>query len=291
LIALFRHDRETAWWLGAALLGPLLWLVASRPLGGAYAYARYLMVALPFALMLLGWLFVFCFRRLLGESARTDNLAVAAGTLLCVGIYLAGPLSLSRVNEGPFTNTYLALRALPAFDQPYTGTPEFYAALALDEEVTRVIEVPVLWSRAVLLYRNYFLRHGKETLLGRVGQRGEALSNGPYVWLGEPKLGEATGADYLILHRTPRAEVARYWQFVFAEAWPAVRRAGDDAFMVFPHHAPEAQLVSSDTKAVEEWLAGRFGQPVYDDRDIVVWRLSTGDSAPAALREPAVEAR
>ena len=255
------HRPATAVWLAAVVAGPAVVLALTRPHGMAYAYARYLGAALPFLLMGASWL--------VAAAVRSQSAAVAAGALAVLAAYAAGPLSPARPDDGPFSNTYLALRALPAFDRPYPGTPAFYATLADDPEVHCIIEARPLLSRSVLLYRNYYLQHGKRVLLGRLEANGPAVE-GPYSWLQSPDLVEQSGADTLILHRDLRDEVAGYWEFVYGQAWPEIENRADRTFMERNRdYSPPRRGLAR----LEAQLEARLGRPVYRDESIVAWKL------------------
>jgi len=263
-----RREHPSSFWLGgAALLGPLALLVATRPPGLEYAWARYLLGALPFALVLVAHAFLFLLRRLPG--GETGGLGL--GALLGLLVFLGGPLC-GRNAQGSFSNTYLALHELPAFDRPYRDSG-FYRQLADDAGATRLVEVPPIPTRAVLLYRNLQQLHGKRVCLGWIGTDPlpRAIRGSTYLPLLELS---ARDADYVVLHRNLRREVGRYFRFVYDEVWPAQRVAADEGFMrrqeaLYRQNLPEAEALEQ----LAEALRARWGTPAYEDEELLAWRL------------------
>jgi hypothetical protein len=272
-ILLALRMRSAARWLLPLLLGPLILLLAARPYGMAYAYARYLLVALPIALMLLAWLYWVVLRALLRSPSRADLIALSTAAVALLAWAWYGPLRSADV-EGPFGNSYLSLMPLPAFDEPAADMPPFYRELAADPRARTIVEAPALFSRSVLLYRNYQLLHGKEVALGvpeeSSGTGSERfLPPEGYAVLGRDEL--SGRGDYLILHKNAAAEVARYWQFVYQQAWPRARRLADAGLMenhrdlVFAPPGPDPALAAR--------MRIDLGPPSYEDDDLLVWRL------------------
>jgi hypothetical protein len=264
------RERRTSVLLGwAALLGPLALLLATNPRGMDYAWARYLLSALPFlaALVAAGWL------ELGARLTRSPAAALALGAALLGIQHWTGPIGPRAPDDGAFGNTYLALHALPAFDEPYADTPEFYRTLAADPAASRIVEVPPIYTRAVLLLRNYALQHGKEVLVGWPGEMPLALTGGPYVRLLEL---EPAIADYLVLHKDPLAEVPAYFRFVYDEVWPRVRVPADDTFMRRQETIYGQNLLDAERMApVAARLLTAYGPATYKDERILVWRLDS----------------
>jgi hypothetical protein len=266
-----RARTRSALWLLAGISGPLIGLLLSTPYGMAYAYARYLLVSLPFLLMLLAWLFVHLLQLLAPRDARATQIAGVLGIALLIVIHLMGPYGPSNRDDHPFSNSYLALRQLPAFDLPDPETPAFYRTLAENDAVDCIIEAPLLVSRAVLLYRNYQLQHGKRTLVGLAADVRGALGGLPYVSIRDHASLRECGADFLVLHLAVDTELARYWRFVYDEALPSVRSPGDDGFML-RHEEYTSQPFRRLHNLVPP-LTEQLGEPIYRDALIVAWRL------------------
>jgi hypothetical protein len=157
---------------------------------------------------------------------------------------------------------------LPAFDAPSPHTPPFYGTLADAGPVT-IIEAPALMTRSRQLYRNYYLQHGRPTLLGFLPQELDDPPSGPYVDMTAPPASFVGRADFLVLHRDATAEATRYWQFVFDPAH-GPGAPGERAVM-------ERQRVFGTAARPQPALLARLehdlGAPIYTDRDVVVWRL------------------
>lgn len=288
IVAIVRARRAAgALILAAGVAGPLLFVLAARPPGREYAYARYLLIALPYILMLLAWLLVTLAQRLVGRGRAAARGALAVGVALIVALHLSGPRSPLRAGDGPFENTYLGLHPLPAFDQPFPAMPRFYETLAKEPDSIRIIETPPRLFRAALLYRNYFLRHRKETLVGWPADDLAPLLGGPNVRLDDPLLAERSGAAYVVLHKNVAAECVDYFRFVYTTAWPAVRGRSDAGFM--EHHnrtVPIGPEPARLAQRLSEEMRRRFGEPIYEDDLIFVWSLRGESSTPAAERAP-----
>jgi hypothetical protein len=255
----------------AAIVGPLAAMLVFQPAGMAYAYARYLLVALPILLCVSAWFMTALVRGLVGRAELGDRLAVALGTALVIAVHLSGPRGPWQPDNGPYENTYVSLRRLPVFDVPYPDTPAFYRELARDDSAKRIIEAPPMQSRSILLYRNYYLQHGKETVFGLLTPDMETLTNGPYVRVFDRKLEESSDADYLIVHMNLVIETAAYWNWVYYHAWKDSTNDPDASFknrhIVYldPPNAIDPQQLRS--------LNRRHGMPVYQDETIRVWKL------------------
>jgi hypothetical protein len=92
-----------------------------------------------------------------------------------------------------------------------------------DPRPARIVESPPIYTRGLLLYRNYALQHGREVLVGWTGELPRGVRSYPYVRLLEVEPGQA---DYIVLHRDQFDEVMRYFRFVFEEAWRVCATAG-----------------------------------------------------------------
>lgn len=255
---------------------PVAGILVTRPAGNVYAYARYLLIALPFMLMLTAWLLVKLLSLLHLRGKLGSYLSPAAGLLLVVLSFVAGPLGLRHTADGPFANTYLSMMPLPAFDVPWDQTPGFYKDLAKSNEQVRIIEAPELLSDSTLLYRNYYLRHRKKVTIGLVthlvGSENVNLPVGPYIDLSEPDWAERCDADYLVLHRDVVKEIFAYWKFVYNKVWPNMREQNLRSMMA--KHYSIVRPVGSLSKLVERF-GDELGEPVYEDSLIVVWKLAS----------------
>jgi hypothetical protein len=252
----------------AALAGPLALLLATNPRGMDYAWARYLLSALPFLAALAA-------AGLMGLSlrlVRSERPALLLGAALLLLQHWTGPLGPRAPRDGAFSNTYLALHPLAAFDEPYPATSEFYRALAQDPVARCIVEVPDLKTRAVLLYRNYALQHGKRVLVGWTGELQAGIRNGPYVRLLELEPGQA---DYIVLHKDQASEVPEYFRFVYEEAWPRLRDPADDTFMRRQETIyPQNLLDAAKTAPLAARLQAVHGPAHYKDERILVWKLA-----------------
>ncbi len=234
--------------LGCGALGPALALAAAAPAGGVYAYARYLLPALPFALLTLSAGICDAAEHLLGHRSRAGAAALAAGLALVVAAYVASPLGRAGVRFDPFANLPAAT-LIPELEPepPLPATPGFYATLAASPTPLHVVEAPAVFASRLALYRNYFVQHGHRVSLGTLGGSPADLVSGPYVPLRVAPL-KASGADVLVLHRDLEAEQPR-----------SKGRASP------PRRPLPAPLVAR--------LHRELGEPVAEDRDVVVWRL------------------
>lgn len=253
----------------ASLLGPLALLFATRPSGMDYAWARYLLSALPFLAALGAAAFLALFRR---ASPAGAPLALVLGAALCGAQYWSGPLGPNAARDGSFSNTYLALLPLPAFDQPDPATPRLYRELAADASVTRIVEAPSIYTRSVYLYRSYALQHGKEVVIGLTGEVPRGLARGPYVRLLE--VGPER-ADWLVLHRDLRSEVGAYFGFVFEEVWPRLFDPALESFMRRQEAVHGGNLAEPElAERIAAKLFERYGAPTYEDERIYAWKLA-----------------
>lgn len=274
-LAMLIVKRQPGIWLTAAIGGTLIFLLASNPHRLAYQNTRFLLIVLPFMLMLVFWLIVTIVGRVTSNRPWAEHVAVIAGIAAIVATHLTGPMSPWRPDDGPYSNTYLALRAVPAFDVPFPHTPRFYQDLAADPRPLQIIETPTLRSRAVLLYRNYYLRHGKKTLFGWTREKIPTLGSTPYIDLVDLDFAKNSGADYLVLHHKVGIELSRYWRFVLEEAWPSQYRSADANLMYRLQTYHQAHLTIPAvplTFLIEQWRS-LLGEPIYRDEIIAVWQL------------------
>jgi hypothetical protein len=155
--------------------------------------------------------------------------------------------------------------------------PEIYRTIAEDPEITRIVEVPILHSRAVLLYRNYYLHHGKEVLIGLVRSPDDVRLNGPYAFVGSPTLGRDSGAQVLVMHKDLLRELAGYWTFVYEDVLPDLRSPWDAGLMErhYSYFVPE-----DDPKGMADAmipaLRTQLKQPYYEDELVIAWKLRPG---------------
>lgn len=265
--------RASAIILVAAVLAPAAAVAIARPYGMAYAYARYMLTALPFMLMLLAWLLTELLQVLYSPDRLTNYIGLTAGVCLVVLSFVTGPLGLEHTDDGPFANTYLSMMPLPAFDVPWNQTPPFYKQLADSNESTRIIEAPELASRSVLLYRNYYLQYRKDVIIGFVDQTAGRLPAGPYVAMWDLSSIKNSHAEFLILHTNIDKEVQSYWQFVYESVWPGMKDAAVESLMVRQQTYFMKPLPPVHNLAMG--LTEHLGRPFYTDPTIVVWKLRT----------------
>jgi hypothetical protein len=263
------RERERALPLVLGCVAPALGLLVTRPYGDAYAYARYASVSLPLGCLAIGWLVREIVVRWGPAAIARERTVLALGAALGAWLYLVGPLGIRRADDGPHGNTYLGLYPLPAFDALYEG-PAFYRQLAAEERPLRIIEAPALTDRSRHLYRSYYLLHRKATWLGVLPQELPLLPEGPYVALADPRRARESGADYLLLHLEPLAEVERYWRFLYEQ--PHSRGAAVEAFM--QRHSRREGVVVGAPAPLRLRLRQALGAPVYADETIEVWRLA-----------------
>lgn len=274
-LAFLRRQRARAALVLAGPLGLIASLLLTRPPGLALAYARYLFVAWPMCLMLLAWGWVELARRLPLARRAGSLVALAAGLALLAGAWLAGPLGRAHVPDGRFANSNLALHALPAFDADWKRSSNFYAVLAEMEDPQRIAEFPGLRTRNLMLYRNHWLQHRKDVVLGHLRDPELApITHGPYADLSDLGVLEDKGIDFVVVHHNIDAELANYWTFVQDEAWPALRRAGDDAAMAALSDYGIPRGNGRDVPELERALRKRLGRPAYADATVRVWEVA-----------------
>ncbi len=265
LIWIARKRVDVALVGAASLLGPLATLLAKMPHGMEYAYARYLMGALPFAAMALAAGFV-----ALAQRYTRESVVCGIGALLIGASLVTGPL-VGVPRTGEFDNTYLAMRSLPAFDRAWPGAPAIYDEIAALEGDVHVVESPPITSRGVLLYRGHALRHGKRVSLGY--PEADPLHQALYVNLSTVTKADA---DYVIVHRNLAREVRAYWRFVYDEVWPTMPHGSDEGFM----ERHRAHFIAGQPAASEEVAASlaaivreHLGPATYKDKHVLVWKL------------------
>ena len=274
-IALVRRQGERATLVLAGPLGLVAGLFVTQPPGLVPAYARYLFVAWPLCLALLAWGWVELVRLLPLPRRAADPAAFVLGLALLAGAWLAGPLGRAHVPDGRFANSNLALHALPAFDAPWSGASRFYGMLAKLDEGVRIAEFPALRTRDLMLYRNHWLRHRHDVLLAHLGDAELApIVGGPYADLRDLDELAREEIDLVIVHHDVDAELANYWAFVHKEAWPPLRRAGDDAPMAALSGFGARTGHGRDVPALERALRKRFGDPSYEDTSVRVWEAA-----------------
>lgn len=260
--------------LVCAVLGPVAGLLILRPKGGTYAYARYLIGALPFMLMLVAWALVELVCLLCRANRLTSRIALFAGVVLVVAAWLTGPVGLNAAGDGQFGNTYLSMMPLPAFDVPWDQTPGFYTSLSCTSRRLRIIETPEMPAKSLLLIRNYYLQHGQDITVGFVrrllGSQAEHLPSGPYVDLADPRWVANCNADYLVFHIDPAEEAKEYWGFVYYKVWPAMKDPAIQSLM-----RSQMRLIARPgrLKELARGFQRQLGKPVYEDKWIVVWKL------------------
>lgn len=281
-VLLWRREQALSALLVAAILGPTVFLLATMPHGMEYAYARYLLNAIPAMLLLLSWLLV----RLCGP-----RVGVSLGLVLVAVVWITGPQGPLRPEERSFANTYLALRSLPAFDQRFRFTSEVYDLIAEDDEAAVIIESPVIHSRAVLLYRNYFLTHGKDVVMGVISPDDVRL-NGPYAFIGDPQVGSETGARYLVVHKDIEYELGVYWKTVYDNLLPKVESRWNRGMM----ERHRTYFLNSGLKEMVDVLApaleNQLGAPFFEDERVYCWKLkdrSRGGGRRSRQRAQAAE--
>ncbi len=260
----------------AAAFAPPLVIAAVRPYGDAYAYARYLIAALPPLFVLSAWGLD---RLLAAASKRAGERSAWVTAALALILLGAGPPASFLDATPQHANTYLGLRTLPAFDAPWPGAPGFYEQLAAEHASTGtapvLVEVPALTTRTRHLLRQHQRQHGGRTLLGPLPGEFPSIPAGPYVPVHEPGRLESSGADYVVVHLDVSAEIARYWAWVYgAENAPA--RPGADAAYLARHERYGGLLPRPDPRLLAS-LARRFGKPVYVDDSIVVHGITPAD--------------
>jgi hypothetical protein len=273
-LALLRRDAARVALPVAAIVGALAGLLLGRPAGLSFAYARYLYPAWPLALALMAGGLVLAARRLPLGVVRAERAALAAGIALLILAWATGPQGPSASPRGPFANSNLALCELPAFDEPWPRASAIHDILAGAEPDARVVVVPALRSRGLLLYRNHWLRHRRTLVLGHVGDpvlgRMDARA---YVDLSDLGVLEGLDADFLVVHHAIDAELANYWTFVDEDAWPLHRTAGDEPLMAAHYDWGARTGHGRGVPGLLRRLRERLGTPALEDAWVTVWQL------------------
>jgi hypothetical protein len=275
-VLLARERRKAALVLCATLVGPLVVLLVTRPHGMEFAWARYLLAAVPFVPVVLAWLLHRAARRFTGSELRADLATLVLGGVAVGTSLVTGPLLAQRPTAGTFDNTYLAMRALPAFDDPWPQASPIYAELAAEGADLRVVEALPMLTRSVLLLRNHALAHGHEVVVGWPEGLPESLAGGPYVDLATLDL---RANDVVVLHKNLKKEVRAYWRHVYGPAWAERENALDAGFMQRHTSTFVAGQPFTGEDVAALWasrLRERFGPAVYKDDQVVVWRPATG---------------
>ena len=254
-------------WLGA-IVGPPVAVALVRPFGDAYAYARYVMASVPFLALLLAWGITAGARALLRDRPAAELAATAGGIAMACAAFWSGPLGARHTPDGVFAHSYISLHPLPAFDAPFDGAPEIYREIAADGGAERVLEVPHLIHRGVLLYRNYFLAHRKRVQTAFLRRAPEECPRG-YPTLVDPAWRDQVDADWVVLHLNAVREVERYWEFVYADA-----RANDPATAAYMRrHEKLVRGEEVPDQEVVQRIAQELGPVYYRDQDVLVWKL------------------
>jgi hypothetical protein len=262
VVGAYRHARRDAAfvaYIGFLCVGAAVAIAAARPqwIQHPLVYARYLLPALPFALLfvaegavaLVGWL-------------RPAGFAPAALALGAVLLYESGPIPayLYRPNQfmghARFQFDYDPAHNPYVLEIPRDPIPAFYRSLAqrppasvtLIEAPWRLESnfIPFPWYQQV--HRQY-IRIGLVTPVCGVRDFGEYPAAGTgldfryFVHLSEILAGRTYGADYLVMHLTP---------------WKT---------------PPDANVEWPDVAACLPAIAAKLGAPVYRDASIVVFGL------------------
>ena len=273
LLVLARKRFDVALVCFVSLVGPLVMLLVQMPHGMEFAYARYLMGAVPFIAIAIaaGWCVLV--RRFVRDPANGERIALIGGTLLIAASYLGGPFAGAAPKTGAFDNTYLAMRKLPAFDRAWPGAPDIYDEIAALEGDVRVVEAAPISSRAVLLYRSHALRHGKRVSLGWPEEYAGAMHEALFVNLSTVSKDEA---DYVIIHRNLPREVRAYWRFVYDEVWSTIENDADAGFM----ERHRAHFIAGQEQTSEQFGAvlaaivrAHLGPATYKQKHVLVWKL------------------
>jgi hypothetical protein len=179
-------------------------------------------------------------------------------------LFLAGPLGLSRVDAGPYTNSYLSLFQLSKFSVARTPVPDFYRELADMRPDTAIVELPTLSNRSVHLYRGYYLLHGKRTMLSAVDSHGPYLPRDLYVPIRRQELLDA-GVDFVVAHVDPLTEIDSYWAQVYGSPAKGFGRAYMERHERFGRRAIKPPSIIQLRKAL--------GAPRYEDGTLIVWEI------------------
>jgi hypothetical protein len=199
-------------------------------------------------------------------SGRRPAVALGAGLALVVTGFLAGPRSPLTPSAPSFDNTHLALASLPDFDTPYPGTPDVYGAIAKDPGA-RVLELPTLRNRGVVLLRNYQLQHGNPVFFAWTWRPELRRCRPPYVWVENPQLVRDTGVGWIVLHRDLRGEIVRYLRFI------EERATESEGLIVRLLTRSVRAIPRPDIELIRSFLEERHGPPLYADELVFAWRL------------------
>jgi hypothetical protein len=269
--ALARRTRAAVWVVSPALLPAAILLVVD-PLSGPYSFTRYLLVSLPFLVLLLAWAFDAALRSSVARGRAVGPIVLGMGVPLLMACFVTGPIGPSRLTPDRFAAIYLAMKPLEVFDVPSQATPPLYRTLAATEGVRRIVEVPpAAGGWGLILYRNYALQHGKDTLLGTLGRSRYALHIESVVHLAKRDLACATEAEWIVVHEDLGGEATRYRREVLKGNW---RQRVEPAELPFVESyfwtAPEPVV---DSSRVAEQLRRQLGEPAYADGMITAWSL------------------
>jgi len=276
----FAAQPSRAAWVVLPALLPAVILAAVNPLSGPYSFTRYLLVSLPFLVLLLAWVFEAALRSSVARGRMAAPIPLGAGVLLLMTCFATGPIGSFRPGPDRFAALYFAMRPLQVFDVPSASTPPLYQVLAVADGVHRIVEVPPppgVWG--MILYRNYALQHGKDVRLGTLGGSRYELRVESVVQLGAPDLACVTGAEWLVLHGDLGAEAGRYRGEVFQGDWRRRLGSAERPFVEsFFWTAPEPRV---DMRRVAERLRRQLGEPAYVDGLVTAWSLEVcGEGAP-----------
>jgi hypothetical protein len=265
LVWLFFFKRRGSLVLLAACIAPVLAVVIGRPKGSQFAYARYLLPALPFVFMALASLIEKMVRLVRTPSRWTGTVCILGGGALAIAAFLVGPLGVDRSTAGPFANADLALHPTRAFDTPWEEAPVFYSTLAKMPQKVRIVELPAFRSRQQFLYRNYFLHHGKEVWFAPFHPVPPLWPTKGYLTDLETAQLESSGAHYLIIHLDAKRELMAYWASVTGGLKGEELKKPPFKFPKGKMYQPSSEIVTH--------LTARLGGPIFRDKWIAVWEL------------------
>jgi len=290
IAALFLGNRTLAWVVGAALfasiihcvsrlrtaalpllgalLAPPLAVLVARPFGDAYAYARYTMASLPMAAIFLGWGTWHLVLRFSRDARRREVALPVVGAGVSFALFLCGGYGWKSTDDGVFSNSYISLFPLAAFDRSAPELEEVYRVIAADEGARGVLEIPHLVSRGIFYYRNAALVHGKRVQTGFMARPQKNLPEG-YVSLAQDDWLERVDADYVILHLDVLAEVEKYWTCVYSEEPfdPSV-----NAYM--ERHRRFGKAEETGRPSVVTHIQSSLGRPIYQSPTVIAWKLA-----------------
>jgi hypothetical protein len=254
---MLRSGSDSAWLLAPAALLPVALLPIQSPVGSAVAYAHVLLPSIPFMLMIFAWAVVAFADRVHRDPRAATRLAISLGSGAIVLAHVAGPLGIAQPEGGLFANGTIPQPAQPRQEVRSQGTSDYQAPPALERGDVRIIEAPALVDPRALLYRNHYLPHRRDALVGFFAQRVGAT--GPYIPLLDAPQIRASGADYLVYHRDVEREARKYW-----ETAPSVER-----------EVPEVEPPAGEQL---ELLRKMLGEPDYESDDRLVWKLRAGET-------------